>query len=109
VKEFKYIVDNVSSLLVHLDIAHAFTSGGMHSIIDFITTFHERIVHVHWHDNHGKRDEHLPVGQGTIDHEKAVKALKEVGYNKTITLEVFTNSNDAKFSMNQLNVLWAKP
>jgi sugar phosphate isomerase/epimerase len=109
VNEFKYIVDNVSSLLVHLDIAHAFTSGGMHSIIDFIATFHERIVHVHWHDNHGKRDEHLAVGQGTIDHEKAVKALKDVGYDKTITLEVFTNSNDAKFSMNQLNVLWAKP
>ena len=29
--EFKYIIDNVPSLLVHLDIPHAFTSGGMKS------------------------------------------------------------------------------
>jgi hypothetical protein len=26
----------------------------------------------------------------------AIKTLKGVGYDKTITLEVFTNSNDAK-------------
>lgn len=109
VREFKYIVDNVPSLLVHLDIAHAFTSGGMNSVFDFITTFREKIVHIHWHDNHGKRDEHLPVGQGTIDHEKVVKALKSVGYDATITLGVFTNSNDAKLSMNELSVLWSKP
>ena len=32
--EFKYINDNVPSLLVHLDIAHAFTSGGMKSVLD---------------------------------------------------------------------------
>src|SRR5215475_471351 len=29
IDEFKYIIDNVSSLFVHLDIPHAFTSGGM--------------------------------------------------------------------------------
>jgi sugar phosphate isomerase/epimerase len=106
--EFKYIIDNVSSLLVHLDIPHAFTSGGMDSVIEYVSTFHEKIVHVHWHDNHGKRDEHLPIGQGIIDHEKAVKALKNVSYDKTITLEVFTNSNDAKLSANQLSALWAR-
>jgi len=34
--EFKYIIDNVPSLLVHLDIPHAFTSGGMKSVLDYI-------------------------------------------------------------------------
>ena len=28
VDEFKYVIDNVDTLLVHLDIPHAFTSGG---------------------------------------------------------------------------------
>jgi sugar phosphate isomerase/epimerase len=108
VHEFKYIIDNVASLSVHLDIPHAFTSGGMNSVIDYINTFREKIIHVHWHDNHGKRDEHLPIGEGLIDHEKAVHALKDIGYDRTITLEVFTNSNDAKSSANKLSSIWAK-
>ncbi len=27
----------------------------------------DAIVHMHVHDNHGQRDEHLPMGRGTID------------------------------------------
>lgn len=107
VDEFKYIIDNVTSLFVHLDIPHAFTSGGMKSVIDYIHTFRDKIIHVHWHDNHGNRDEHLPIGAGLIDHQKAFKALKNVNYDSTITLEVFTNSNDAKSSADKLRMIWA--
>jgi hypothetical protein len=42
--EFKYIIDIVSSLLVHLNIPHAFTSGGMKSVSDYISLFNDRIV-----------------------------------------------------------------
>ena len=108
VVEFKYIVDSVSSLFVHLDIPHAFTSGGMKSVIDYINTFREKIVHIHWHDNHGRKDEHLPIGEGLIDHEKAVRALKDIYYDRTITLEVFTSNNDAKSSANRLRSIWSK-
>jgi sugar phosphate isomerase/epimerase len=108
VDEFKYIIDNVAMLLVHLDIPHAFTSGGMNSVIDYINTFRDKIIHIHWHDNHGQKDEHLPIGQGFIDHQKAIKALKDNGYDRTITLEVFTNSSDAKSSANQLRTIWSK-
>ncbi|HEX2169922.1 MAG TPA: sugar phosphate isomerase/epimerase family protein [Nitrososphaera sp.] len=108
VDEFKYIIYNVPTLFVHLDIPHAFTSGGMKSVIDYINTFKDKIIHIHWHDNHGQKDEHLPIGEGSIDHEKAIKALKEIGYNGTITLEVFTNSNDAKSSADQLRTIWSK-
>jgi sugar phosphate isomerase/epimerase len=107
IDEFKYIIDNVPTLFVHLDIPHAFTSGGMESVIDYINTFRDKIIHIHWHDNHGKRDEHLPIGEGLIDHQKAIKALKDIDYDRTITLEVFTtNSNDAKCSANQLMTMW---
>ena len=107
VDEFKYIIDNIPSLFVHLDVPHAFTSGGMKSVIDFISTFREKIIHIHWHDNHGRRDEHLPIGGGIIDHPKAIKALKDIGYDRTITLEVFTNTNDAKSSANRLRNMWS--
>ncbi|MFL6401604.1 MAG: sugar phosphate isomerase/epimerase family protein [Nitrososphaeraceae archaeon] len=106
IDEFKYVIDNVPTLFVHLDIPHAFTSGGMESVIDYINTFRDKIIHIHWHDNHGKRDEHLPIGEGFIDHQKAIKALKDIDYDRTITLEVFTNSNDAKSSANQLRTMW---
>ena len=106
IDEFKYVIDNVDTLFVHLDIPHAFTSGGMESVIDYINTFRDKIIHIHWHDNHGKRDEHLPIGQGFIDHQKAVNALRDVGYDGTVTLEVFTNSDDAKSSANQLRNMW---
>ncbi|MGA9843470.1 MAG: sugar phosphate isomerase/epimerase family protein [Nitrososphaeraceae archaeon] len=107
VSEFKYIIDNVDSLLVHLDIPHAFTSGGMDSVIDYINTFGDKIIHIHWHDNHGQKDEHLPVGEGLINHQTAVKTLKDIGYDRTITLEVFTNSNDAKSSADKLKTMWS--
>jgi sugar phosphate isomerase/epimerase len=107
IDEFKYIIDNVATLFVHLDIPHAFTSGGMASVIDYINTFRDKIIHIHWHDNHGKIDEHLPIGEGSIDHQKAVKALKDIDYDRTITLEVFTNSGDAKSSAEKLRTMWS--
>lgn len=107
VEEFKCIIDNVDMLFVHLDIPHAFTSGGMRSVIDYINTFRDKIIHIHWHDNHGNKDEHLPIGEGFIDHQKAVKALKDIDYDRTITLEVFTaDTNDAKSSADKLRTMW---
>ena len=78
----------------------------MASVIEYIKTFRDRIIHIHWHDNHGKQDEHLPIGEGFIDHQNAVKGLKEIGYDRTITLEVFTNNNDARLSADKLKTMW---
>jgi sugar phosphate isomerase/epimerase len=80
----------------------------MKSVLDYINTFGVKIVHVHWHDNHGRKDEHLSIGEGLIDHEKIVRALKNIEYDRTITLEVFTNSNDVKSSTDKLKIMWAK-
>jgi sugar phosphate isomerase/epimerase len=96
VVEFKYIIENVDSLFVHLDIPHAFTSGGMDSVFGYINTFRDRIIHIHWHDNHGRTDEHLPIGDDLINHKKIIKVLKNIEY------EVFTNNNDAKTSADKL-------
>ena len=92
-----------------MDIRHVFTSGRMTSVIDYINTFRDKIIHIHWHDNHGQKDKHLPIGEGLLDHQKAANALKDMGYDKTITLEVFTtnSSNDAKSSADKLRTVWS--
>jgi sugar phosphate isomerase/epimerase len=105
--EFNYIIGNVSKLFVRLDVPHAFTSGGMASVIDYINTFRDKIVQIHWHDNRGQKDEHLPIGEGFIDHQNAVKALKDIGYDRTIALEVFTTDDDAKSSVEKLMDMWS--
>ena len=104
-EEFKFIVDNVDGLLVHLDVPHAFTSAGMQGIIEYIHSFRDRIAHIHWHDNNGIRDEHLPIGRGLIDHELIVRELESINYDGTITLEVFTSNADAKESAEVLRKL----
>ena len=62
--------------------------------LDFIGTFSDRIGHVHVSDNFGKEDNHLPIGTGTIDFPKIIKALKDIGYDDTLTLEVFSRDRD---------------
>lgn len=99
--EFRYIMNN-SSVYLHLDIGHAFTSNGMNAIVSYINEFKDRIKHIHWHDNHGNYDEHLPLGSGSIDHQLVANALKRVNYDNTITVEVFTNMEDAKRSAEKL-------
>jgi sugar phosphate isomerase/epimerase len=78
----------------------------MKSVTDYINTFRDKITHIHWHDNHRSKDEHLPIGEGSIDHKKAVNALKAINYDRTITLEVFTSRQKVKESANKLKELW---
>ena len=55
-----------------------------------VEQFGSRIAHLHFSDNHGRRDEHLAVGHGTIDFAGLVRQLKAIGYDDTLTLEVFS-------------------
>jgi sugar phosphate isomerase/epimerase len=47
------------------------------------------IAHVHFSDNRSSNDHHMPLGVGNIDWENVVRTLKAIGYDETITLEVF--------------------
>ncbi len=99
IKEYKFIIDNVPELKVHLDIGHAFIENGMKGVKDYIFAFKNKIEHIHIHDNHGGEDEHLPLGKGRINFEQIVKWLKQINYNKTMTFEVFTSKRDARESL----------
>ena len=58
-------------------------------IIDFIHRFGDRLGHVHVSDNNGRMDEHLPVGEGNIRFKAVMRALRQIGYDDTLTLEIF--------------------
>ena len=69
------------------------TSGGdAERALKFINCFRGRLGHVHISDNSGKRDDHLPVGEGNFDFKRFVSELKKSGYDNTITLEIFTDN-----------------
>lgn len=108
IDDFGYVIRKVPSLMVHLDVAHAFVEGGNERIDEYIRRFSKKIVHIHVHDNNGKEDEHLPVGDGAINFKKVVSGLKGMGYDGTITFEVFTSDSDARKSRDRFKRLWDK-
>jgi sugar phosphate isomerase/epimerase len=106
---FSQVISAVPALKFHFDVAHAFIENRMKGVREYLDNFNDRLVHIHIHDNHGKQDEHLPLGNGKIDFRKVVKLLKEYGYDKTVTFEVFTSQRDAARSRDYFKKLWLKP
>jgi len=72
---------------ITLDVGHAKLHGNPE---DYVRFFGRRLDHIHLHDNHGRRDEHLPLGKGTLDLNKLFSALKSVKYDSSITVENLT-------------------
>ena len=93
--EFVEIFENFPRLRLTLDTGHAHIGDkdGKRAI-NFIKRFPDRISHIHVSDNLGEEDNHLPVGTGTVNFPEIVKAIKEIGYDDTITLEVFSKDRD---------------
>jgi len=90
-----------------LDTGHAHI-GDRERIFAFIKRHGFRIGHIHASDNSGRDDEHLPIGVGSIDFEGIVSALKEIGYDDTITLEVFSRDRDyLRISREKLSAMFA--
>jgi sugar phosphate isomerase/epimerase len=65
-----------------LDTGHAHVSGGIRTGIEI---FGPRLQHIHLHDNHGEKDEHLEVGKGTIQFAKLSGFL--ANFHDLISLE----------------------
>lgn len=90
-EDFDPIFAKFPNAKLTLDTGHAHIGGGMKRILGFIKRFPDRIGHIHASDNRGRDDDHLPIGAGTIDFPKVAKALNGIGYDDTITLEVFSS------------------
>lgn len=91
--EFEKIFKIFPGLHMTLDIGHAnIDCNKEHRALNFIQKFKDRLSHIHISDNNGKKDEHLPIGQGNINFREIADAIKKQGYNDTITLEIFTEN-----------------
>jgi len=104
VENVAFVLEMTPGLSLHLDIGHANLCG--RDPVEFINKFHRRIKHIHLHDNFGKTDQHLPLGDGSINFSKIISVLKK-HYDGTITLEIFTkNKNKVLLSKEILKKLW---
>jgi len=70
-EEMKDLLDG-TNLRMCFDIGHANTTG---QIDEFISQFKDRFINIHIHDNNGKMDEHLTLGEGNIDFKKVLSDL----------------------------------
>jgi len=76
----------------HLDVGHAYVGGDR--LGGLLKAFSKQLCHVHLSDNRGRDDDHMPLGAGRIDWPRALRLLKERGYDGTMTLEVFAQERD---------------
>jgi len=106
-EDFRYMVNNVKEIKVNLDIGHAFIHHDMDNVLKYLRGFKKKIDHLHFHDNHGRGDEHLPIGVGSIDYKMVVDYLKKIKYNKGITFEIFADNKDyLKMSVDIVKKMW---
>lgn len=92
-EDFTDIFYMFPSLKLTLDTGHANIddrTGGR--LLKFLQQYGNKLGHVHISDNHGKRDDHLPVGEGSVNFKDFISALKACGYDGTMTLEIFTDN-----------------
>lgn len=92
----------------HLDVGHANLETEHNLTVELASLFADRLEHVHFSDNNGgDLDLHLPLGVGKIDWKWVVHILKRVGYDGTITLEVFAEDREyLMISRDKLIKLW---
>ncbi len=53
----------------------------------------DKQIHFHFHDNNGTGDDHMPMGEGNIDWEKARLDILDLGTNFSVTLEPHSKDN----------------
>ena len=102
-KDFEFLFSELESpyLNLCLDIGHANTSEGP---LAYIQKFGKKIISIHFHDNNGKNDDHLDVGEGTVPWKKVAEASKGLNSLVPSFLSV-SNQNHMKRKMLSQNIL----
>jgi sugar phosphate isomerase/epimerase len=93
----------------HLDVGHANmgrTHGAGNRTASLLGAFGNRLAHVHVHDNRGDDDLHLPLGLGTVPWADVIAELKGVGYDGTVTIEVFGDREYCDLSRERWQRWW---
>jgi sugar phosphate isomerase/epimerase len=89
--DFEELFSEVPELGFTLDIGHASIGKLENNSLEYLRRFRDRLRHIHISDNlGGYGDLHLPLGAGMIDYGKILREIRAIGYDETITLEVFS-------------------
>jgi sugar phosphate isomerase/epimerase len=109
-RQLSDLLDALPQLGLHLDIGHANLKVPYNTTEEILAAYGDRLRHVHLHDNKGGDDDlHLPLGAGNVDLPRAMRALHEVGYDGTITLEVFSpDRQHLAYSRDVLRRVWIR-
>lgn len=59
------MTEDIEGIGITIDIGHAHTVGLVRDFLPLVS----QALHMHVHDNHGQNDEHLPIGDGSVDWE----------------------------------------
>lgn len=102
------ILDPMPELGLHLDLGHTNLDTAENTAESLLAAYGHRVRHIHLHDNTGGHaDLHLPLGAGTIDMHRTLRALKATGYDGSITLEVFApDTGLLRYSVEKLRRMW---
>lgn len=105
------LLEPLPGLALHLDIGHCNLGVESNTTEEILARFASRLAHVHLHDNRGGHaDLHLALGMGNMDVPRCVRALRDSGYDGTITLEVFSpDPHYLAHSRDRLRTLWNEP
>ncbi len=82
--ELDGFVDGVPGMYMTLDIGHANTTGNLG---DYCKLILPKARHLHIHDNHGGRDEHLPLGDGVISWDRIMPKIVKDYHGDCIVVE----------------------
>lgn len=103
------LLDPFPEVGLHLDIGHCNLLTEFNTTEEILKAYGKRLRHVHLHDNKGgNADLHLPLGTGSVDLPRCLRAVRATGYDGTITLEVFSpDRRHLAFSRDVLKEVWA--
>ncbi|MEM2890604.1 MAG: sugar phosphate isomerase/epimerase [Candidatus Hadarchaeum sp.] len=100
-QEMLPLVKEFEDLRITFDVGHAFLnktwqklSSPEKRVAEEIKMVGECITNIHFHDNRGERDDHLPPGKGIINFTPIVKALKKIDYHGWVTIELHKTGKD---------------
>jgi len=79
-------------------LGHCFDVGHWHlfgkrPMPEWLEAIGARLFHLHLHDNHGRADEHLPLGEGTIDFTPLRQKLRRMPDLPSMTLEAHSREH----------------
>lgn len=88
---------------------HCFDIGHWHlfgktCITEWLDAITHHLFHLHLHDNHGRADDHLPVGEGVIDFLPLLSRVQQMTSLPSMTLEAHTAAH-LKQSLQQVKGL----